>query len=141
MRALLLLLVAGVTGTGPSMTGTPAAGTTLVRSRSERIDVRVGAAASLANGAVELDFVRVANDSRCPTGATCVWEGDAEVELCLQRRGRVAHIVTLHTNPRFMQTASVDGVTVTLEGLIPHPEADRPIAADAYVTTLRVELP
>jgi hypothetical protein len=40
-----------------------------------------------------------------------------------------------------MQTASVDGVTVILEGLIPRPETDRPVAPDNYVATLRVEPP
>ena len=141
MRALLLLLLAGVTGNGPSMTGPPAEGASLVSLQSERIDLRVGSTAALASGAVALTFVRVASDSRCPTGATCVWEGDAEVEFRLQRRGRVAQLMTLHTNPRFMQTASVDGVTVILEGLIPRPETDRPVAPDNYVATLRVEPP
>ena len=141
MRALLLLLLAGVVSTGPFMNGPRAEGASRVNSRSERIDLRVGSTAVLASGAVALTFVRVASDSRCPTGATCVWEGDAEVEFRLQRRGRVTHIMTLHTNPRFMQTASVDGVTVILEGLIPRPETDRPVAADNYVATLRVESP
>lgn len=141
MRALLLLLVASLPGTGPSTTGPPAAGTALISSRSETIDLRVGSTASLANGAVQLDFVRVANDSRCPTGTTCVWEGDAEIQVRIQRRGSVAHSVTLHSNPRFIRTVSVDGVTVTLEQLRPHPEADRPVAADDYVATLQVESP
>jgi hypothetical protein len=141
MRALLALLLAGVIRTGPFMNGPHAEGTSRVNSRSERIDLRVGSTAALASGAVALTFVRVANDSRCPTGTTCVWEGDAEVQVRIQRRGSVAHSVTLHSNPRFIRTVSVDGVTVTLEQLLPHPEAERSVAADDYVATLQVESP
>jgi len=104
----------------------------------EMLELRIGATASVPGTTSSVTFVRVSNDSRCPKGVTCVWEGDAVVELRVQSPGGEPRVITLHVNPRFEQRATIDGVVVALDRLDPYPEADRPIAADGYVATLRV---
>lgn len=66
-------------------------------------------------------FVEVAEDSRCPEGTTCVWEGRAGVQL---RVGDGAVRLTVpYASMRDGETASVavDGVEVELVGLYPYP--------------------
>lgn len=104
----------------------------------EMLELRVGATAAVPGTTSALAFVRVSNDSRCPKGVTCVWEGDAVVELRVQTPGGEPRVVSLHVNPRFEQRATIDRVVVALDRLEPYPEADRPIPADGYVVTLRV---
>ena len=41
----------------------------------------VGQTATFGQSDLDLRFRRVASDSRCPTGATCVWAGEASVTV------------------------------------------------------------
>lgn len=88
-----------------------------------------------------ITFVRVAEDSRCPTGVTCIWEGDALVELEIRGEDGGAETVTLHANPQFAQEATAHGLRVRLERLVPHPTADAPVAPDAYRVHLSILQP
>jgi hypothetical protein len=118
---------------------TPAPRPTALDSASdERIDLRIGAAATLPGTTTTVTFVRVVNDGRCPKGVQCIWEGDAAVELRVAPAGGDAQTITLHTNDRFERQAAVGGATVRLEQLEPYPETDRSIPADSYIVTLRV---
>jgi hypothetical protein len=83
-------------------------------------------------------FTGVPSDSRCPSSVTCVWEGDAAVELAVSL-GRAAAIPdTLHTNgvPRFVDVA---GYRMTLLAVGPDPIATNDIPPDAYAARLRFE--
>lgn len=104
----------------------------------EVIDLRVGTTTPVAGTAVTVTFVGVSEDSRCPRGVTCVWEGDAVAELRVQTRPDDAVTVRLHTNTRFEGQAAAHGVTIVLEQLQPYPEADTRVPADAYVASVRL---
>lgn len=104
----------------------------------EVVELRVGATTPVAGTPVTVTFVGVTEDSRCPTGVTCIWEGDAVAELRVQTRADDAVTVRLHTNARFEGQAAAHGVTVVLERLQPHPKADTPVPAEAYVATVRL---
>jgi hypothetical protein len=66
-------------------------------------------------------LIGVANDSRCPINATCVWEGDADVRLS-HRVGLGPDVLfTLRVNRAPRDT--VIGVTrIALDSLTPYPE-------------------
>lgn len=77
-------------------------------------------------------FVGVANDSRCPINANCVWEGDADVRLS-HRAGQGPDVLfTLRVNRAPRDT--VVGVTrIALDSLTPYPElAETVIAPSRY---------
>lgn len=86
---------------------------------------------------VRVSLRRVEQDSRCPTNATCVWEGDAAVALRFERQGTTTD-VTLHTSPRIGATSVVvGGVEFRLFGLTPYPVAGQPMPeAGAYTAFL-----
>src|SRR5688500_18294200 len=46
-----------------------------------------GESVSLADGVLSVRFERVTEDSRCPRGVNCVWEGDAVVAIVASRAG------------------------------------------------------
>jgi hypothetical protein len=104
----------------------------------ERVDLRVGASVPVPGAGATVIFVRVRDDSRCPTGVTCIWEGDAIVELRLQTSGGGSESLELHANPQFTRQATVHGITIALERLAPHPKPDEPVPPAAYVATLRL---
>ena len=79
-------------------------------------------------------------DSRCPQDVTCVWEGDAAVEVETVAGGE-ARSHTLHTSVRVDERpGSVEraGYRITLEGVTPGPYSGRAIPPGDYRVTLRI---
>jgi hypothetical protein len=143
MAGLIVLLLSCVAcGHGPVLPDerSPVQPTALDAASDARIEVRVGATATLPGTTITVTFVRVVSDGRCPKGVQCIWEGDAAVELRVAPASGDAQTITLHTNDRFERQAVVGGVTVRLEQLEPYPETDKPIAPDNYVVTLRASV-
>jgi hypothetical protein len=144
MAALVLLLlscVACARGPMPPDEPVPSGPTPLSTASEEVIELRVGATAPIAGTTSTIGFTRVVTDSRCPKGVTCVWEGDAVVELRVHPREGETRLVELHSNERFERQARIEGVTLTLERLEPQPDAEGPASADRYVVTLRIGAP
>ena len=135
---LLLSCVACAQGSVLRDDSPPAGPTPLDSAGDERVELRVGASATLPGTTSTVTFVRVTSDSRCPKGVQCIWEGDAAVELRVAPSDGEPQTLTLHTNDRFARQAAVGGVTVALESLEPYPARDSPPAADSYTVTLRV---
>jgi hypothetical protein len=101
------------------------------------IRVGVGETARTANGALEVTFVGVLSDSRCPRGEACVWEGDAVVLLRL-RAAEADEEAELHTAARGPRAAYVAGWRVELLDLQPSPVTGQPMHPEAYTAALRV---
>ena len=138
LRALfaVIFLSACVNGGLAGPAPTAATGADVVQGSPSEIEVRVGQTVRVAM--VAITFVGVSDDSRCPTGVTCVWEGDAIVRLRVGRDGATDEPVSLHANPRFSQEAVAAGVRLRLVRLEPYPDADRPIAPGEYRAALAV---
>jgi len=91
----------------------------------------------LADGADWITFDSLAHDSRCPTGATCVWEGNAEVGFALyQDDGR--HVFALNTHPNFLNDTTLTALSISLLDLTPYPHVDSTYRSEQY--TARVFL-
>jgi hypothetical protein len=97
-----------------------------------RVQLGVGETRESTDPRLVITFVRVLDDSRCPTGVTCFWEGDAIVELRVRTTQGDGDLLRLHANPRFEHEAVIAGVRIRLDRLDPYPEKDRAIAAGDY---------
>lgn len=91
----------------------------------------------LAGGAVNVTFVRVPEDSRCPVDVTCVWEGNAVVEVALAVGNGPTVPVQINTRlePR---AVTVHGLSVTVLALTPEPRESDPPEQGDYAVTLRI---
>jgi hypothetical protein len=56
----------------------------------EEFSIAVGQTASIGRGEFKIKFVEVVTDSRCPTGATCIWQGEV---TCLVE---ITYLESLH---------------------------------------------
>ncbi len=65
----------------------------------QQIKLLEGSSATLENANLEVSFVNVVADSRCPLKVQCVWAGDAEVSFAVSIPlvGAPAQLITLHT--------------------------------------------
>jgi hypothetical protein len=102
------------------------------------IRVEVGEEAAIPGTVLRISFIQVNADSRCPSGAVCIWEGDGEVAIGLTAGSGPTQLLVLHTT---LDPRSVDfsGVRVTLADLAPYPREAVPTSADAYVAGFDVE--
>jgi hypothetical protein len=65
----------------------------------QQIKLLEGSSATLDDAKLEVRFVKVITDSRCPPKVVCVWAGDAELSFAVSipMAGAPAQLITLHT--------------------------------------------
>ena len=86
-----------------------------------------------------LSFVDVPQESRCPIGVQCVWEGDANVVLAVSQAGTSDTTrIELHTSSKFATQATYKDLTIRLEKLDPYPHKDAKISLADYVATVAI---
>lgn len=103
--------------------------------------IKVGRTVTLKGETLRLRFVKVAADSRCPTGVDCVWAGNAEVLVEVSAGGaRSRRTLSLNTTAGQGRAgeATYRRYTVKLVGLSPYPSNTRKIRQGQYVATLLV---
>ncbi len=106
------------------------------------VQLQIGEAATIASGKVVVRFASVEQDSRCPTGVNCFWQGEAVVLLELEEEGQdpgSSSLSTLVDRGKSPNTIRVGDVSLRLVELHPYPAAGDPIEPSDYVLTLRVE--
>ncbi len=95
---------------------------------------------ALVGGAdLHVTFNGVKEDSRCPSGAACVWEGDGVTRISVVQGSREGSSLELHTNARFSTYDTYRSHRITLVGLAPYPKVNQTIDAKSYVARLKVE--
>jgi hypothetical protein len=100
--------------------------------------LRIKGEVEVGGASLQIRFDRVSEDSRCPVGVTCIWEGDAVVRLTAVKDG-AATTFDLHTNARFEREHVRDAYQIRLLALEPLPTADGAATPSDYVATLVVE--
>jgi hypothetical protein len=85
-----------------------------------------------------ITFEGVGDDSRCPTGETCVWAGDAAAAFTFERAPAAAMHRTLHTNGRYERQTDYDRFVIRLDDVRPYPKTGASIARGDYRATLVV---
>lgn len=100
--------------------------------------LEVGQTVLVEGAGFGITFVAVTEDSRCPVDVTCVWAGNATVELKVSMSDTVDTTVTLNTDlePR---ATTIGRHELRLVALAPVPRSDVRIAPGDYTATLRVE--
>lgn len=106
-------------------------------SGSGEFELGIGDRAIFSAQGVEVRFVRVPDDSRCPVDVTCPWQGDAEVMLALTGPG-LDTTVALHTSLD-PTTTQAGPIRLSIVSLSPVPRSDTPTDPDRYRVRLRAE--
>ena len=101
--------------------------------RAESISVQVNKEKRFPKAKLNVKFVELVEDSRCPTDATCVWAGNATIKIRVTGNGR-SHELTLDTNGK-NQAVVTEGYSIKLIGLTPSPRSNVRINRNGYVAT------
>jgi len=81
----------------------------------------------------------VLNDSRCPTGVYCIWEGNAEVRFRFETTNENPVLFNLNTHKGFKTYTIVSGYKITLLNLDPYPVEDHRINQNDYKAEILIE--
>lgn len=79
---------------------------------------------------LEIRFVEVVNDSRCPTGVQCIWAGEVSVKIEINYQDQQKSMVLTQSGSSDAQTLFLD-YTIAF-AIQPYPEAQKPIKAKDY---------
>ena len=107
--------------------------------RGQVFQLRVGQQVQVED--LSLAFTAVLEDSRCPEGAECVWEGQVRIALAAGRGGRMPEAIemTLRAGrPADLSSVQIGAYRVELVSVIPYPQAGGSKAPDGYTATLVV---
>ena len=85
--------------------------------------LEVGSTARLQEEPLEIQFVGVAEDSRCPANVNCIWAGQAKIALNVSTAGGAISNVELILSGEAedLATQSFGGYLITLSALDPYP--------------------
>ena len=104
---------------------------------NQQFTLAPGEAATVVGASLQVRFVRVTGDSRCPGDATCIQGGDAIVQVNVGNgSGTVDY--ELHTGDSSRSAVSHGAFRVELVNLEPYPFSSRPFSPDQYRATLKV---
>lgn len=107
------------------------------------LSIKYGETASIDDGALQLAFVHVDEDSRCPKEVLCVWQGRAQVQVHAildgVDQGDLA-LSTLSMTPSGGQPGdvAVGRYALKMVGLTPYPSVNAKPAPEEYVLLLDV---
>jgi len=78
----------------------------------------IGFGETIHVGSLALEFTTLAEESRCPLNATCVWAGNARI-LVTATLGRTTDVVELNTYAGYQVRATFEGYLIELRRLQP----------------------
>ncbi len=107
----------------------------------EPFDLPFGQTARIEEAGLEIRFVDVTEDSRCPTntGIQCVWAGRAVMLFEATQDGGAPESVTATLEGGLSQPVSTGGYTLTVNSLSPEPGAGADVPEDRYVARVTVQ--
>lgn len=87
----------------------------------DSFELKLGKAKTASRSKLKVKFISVVEDSRCPTGAQCVWAGNAKIKVEIKSKMETK-IFEFNTGlgPKGDQFA---GYAINLESLTPTPTA------------------
>jgi hypothetical protein len=104
---------------------------------NERFTLAPNEVANVRDFDLNVQFVNVTGDSRCPADAVCIQGGDALVHI-LVLDGGASSPYELHTGDSRRASVTHKGARIALVELQPYPFSSRPIAPGDYRATLTV---
>jgi hypothetical protein len=104
---------------------------------NETLDMRYSELYCNAAYEIRLSFDSL-QDSRCPTGAMCIWEGNGRIQLILRKGDEDPIRFWLNTHVNFLSDTVIKGLRFELVEMLPYPEVDKDYQREDYILQLRI---
>ena len=101
------------------------------------IKVRVGKQKKFSRSKINVKFMSLVEDSRCPEGVNCVWAGNAKIKVMISQGNGAGETFEMNTNLG-AKGATFGGYAVNLTSLTPTPKENVRINKDSYTATFSI---
>lgn len=92
------------------------------------------------NDDLKILFNTVSEDSRCPEGTTCVWEGEVKVKLTIKSKSGSEQVEIVRKGKQQENAIHKIGAhTIYLMAVNPYPKSEQKIAQEDYKITMVVK--
>ncbi|RMG80851.1 MAG: hypothetical protein D6714_13925 [Bacteroidetes bacterium] len=117
----------------------PTRQTTPVFQAGQPFDLKINEKASLRDGDLEVEFVRILEDSRCPEGVNCVQAGQVRVQITTTTAGNTQTAeMTLRGKEDAGTSTRAGDYAIELAGVSPYPQGSTRIDPKDYSVRLVV---
>ena len=103
----------------------------------QSLKVRVGEQKKFTGSKINVKFISLVEDSRCPAGVNCVWAGNAKIKVQISEGKNAGETFEINTNIG-AKGATFSSYAVNLIELTPAPQADSKTAANSYTATFSI---
>ena len=136
LTTALFVAIAGWLSTGAWTAATAVAPLSPVTSAQDDGEtvatLRIGESITPPGSTTVVTLSGVSDDSRCPSGANCIWAGDVTVTFRVQPVKGDAQVVALHLSGQDARSAIAVGLRLRLERVDPAPKLGETISPDQY---------
>ena len=106
---------------------------------NEQFTIKAGQQVVIKGEKLSVQFSSVQNESRCPTGVQCVWEGNAAISIEVSKKRKKAEQAILNTNTAIQPNEfAYKKYRIKLLRLNPYPRIDEKIEAKDYEAVMIV---
>jgi len=100
--------------------------------------LQVNQSAEIKSEELKITFLNVTSDSRCPSDVTCIWQGQAGIELDVQK-GEEESTVSLSIGGDSSPEESIfNSYLIQLVDLSPYPISTKNIQPEDYTVTIKI---
>jgi hypothetical protein len=128
MKNLLMILIA-ILGLGTLVSAQ--------QSDPKLVEINISETETVAGTALKVKFAEVLEDSRCPTGAQCVWAGRVRIRIEVQKGEDEPASYEIESG-KTVSAAELDCLQISLKSLTPHPSSGSPTNNSDYKATISV---
>jgi len=106
----------------------------------ETFEMKAGQVARIKGENYHILFMEVKEDSRCPKGANCVWEGQTIVKLSIRHKGETGNVeLKLHAGRSTLNKGTSEPFELTLVSVQPYPVMGEDFDKADYAVQLKVD--
>jgi len=100
--------------------------------------LQVNQSAEIKSEDITVTFLNVTSDSRCPSDVTCIWQGQAGIELGVQKGEEVSTVNLSIGGDSSPEESIFDSYLIQLVDLSPYPISTKNIQPEDYTAAIKI---
>ena len=104
----------------------------------QQFSIAIGQSAAISSEKMKIEFVAVTADSRCPSGAQCIWAGEAKCTMIISLNENEQTVTLIQPGGSSSATTSIEGYSLSFI-LNPYPQLGKQIENKDYRLVLIID--
>jgi hypothetical protein len=100
--------------------------------------LQINQSAEIKSEDITVTFFNVTSDSRCPSDVTCIWQGQAGIELGVQKGDEVSTVNLSIGGDSSPEESIFNSYLIQLVDLSPYPISTKNIQPEDYTATIKI---